>query len=94
MHSSDVQTTNYEPNIQYKFSEIPVSIAVSNKKFVLFGAFLFTPSPVPGDIGHYTAAIKINDQWEIYDDMSTKAAHWNKDKHVIIHTIFYICEQE
>lgn len=80
-------TTDYEPAIKHKLSEIP--IAIMNDSYVLSAAVLFSYGVSDSDIRHYTAAIKINDKWEIYDDMKQKTEEVS-NKEVIVHAILYL----
>lgn len=72
----------------HKFSEIPITIM--NDSYVLFAAFLYSYGVSDSDIGHYTTAIKINDKWEIYDDLKQKSEEISPNKAVFIHALLYL----
>lgn len=80
--------SDYEDSVIHKLSEIP--IALMNDSYVLSAAFLYSLGVTSADIGHYKTAIKINDKWEIYDDMKTKFEEVSPNKEAIIHALFYL----
>lgn len=80
--------SDYEPTIKRKFSTIPISIM--DDSYILLAAFLYSPGVSDSDIGHYTTGIKVNDKWEIYDDLKQKAEEVSSNKEVIIHALLYL----
>lgn len=75
--------------------DIPETIKISDIDFVIAGAIVFIPPIVDGDIGHYVCADKINNQWEIYDDLESKSPQ-NKSSNasVIIHALMYVISEK
>lgn len=61
-----------------------------NDRYILLAAFLYSPGVSGADIGHYTAAIKVNDKWEIFDDLKQKSEEVSPNKAVMIHALFYL----
>ena len=66
---------------------------IAGKKFVLFGAILFTPPLIPEDLGHYTAAIKLNQRWEVYDDIRNGTYEISNEETVYFSVLFYLEEE-
>lgn len=85
--------SDYEHSITHRFSELPLSIDIANKKFILLGAILFSPPVIPSELGHYVTAIKLNDIWEVYDDLRKKTYELNKESHVCFNILLYIEEE-
>lgn len=57
---------------------------------MLFGLIMFKPPFLQRDIGHYTAAIRINNKWEVFDDMRSQSYSTSPNQSAVIHCIFYI----
>lgn len=74
----------------HELSEIPETIQVFRKRFVLIGAIIFNPPPTNNVIGHYRCAIKINQEWDIHDDLVRGPRKISPVEPVAIQTIFYI----
>lgn len=74
--------------------DIPEVITILEKKYVIVGIIAFVPPIIDDDISHYVSMIKINNQWERYDDNDRKSPKIVSTKtNVIIHTLMYIrCE--
>lgn len=67
-------------------------ITVLEKKYVIVGVIEYVPPLTDEDIGHYVANIKLNDQWQCYDDLDSsgpKKAPAKANK--IIHALMYVC---
>lgn len=85
----------YETEMQYKLKDIPEIITISNKHFVIVGAIVFIPPIVDGDVGHYICADKVNNQWEIYDDLDSKSPkNKSSQANVIIHALMYVISEK
>lgn len=83
--------TDVEPSYYHALENVPVTIKVTKGTYVLCGAILFKPPTSSVDIGHYVvAAVKINDTWEVFDDMQSKSKLFSRSKKVIIHNLLYI----
>lgn len=52
---------------------VPEVIKLLDTVFVVAGAIFYFPPVVDDDIGHNVCAIKINNQWEIYNDKDSKS---------------------
>lgn len=61
-----------------------------NDDYILLAAFLYSSGVSDTDIGHYMTGIKINDRWEIYDDLKQKCEDVSPNKEVTIHALLYI----
>lgn len=67
---------------------MPLSITLESKSYQLSAAMLFKPPEVAG-IGHYTAAIRFNKTWEIFDDLRENIYSISADIPVTIHSVLY-----
>lgn len=65
-----------------------------NYTYVLSAAFLYSFGVSEKDIGHYTAAIKVNNKWEIYDDLKSKAMEVTNQKCYIIHALLFLKDEK
>lgn len=61
-----------------------------NDKYILFAAFLYSLGVSAADVGHYMTGIKVNDKWEIYDDLKQKPEEVSPNKAVFIHALLYL----
>lgn len=53
------------------------------------GVIIFQP-PTVGKIGHYIAAIKVNNLFIVYDDLRSKTYNLSANESVAIHVLFYV----
>lgn len=61
-----------------------------NDSYILSAAFLYSLGVSDADVGHYTTGIKVNDKWEIYDDLKQKPEEVSSNKEVTIHALLYL----
>lgn len=80
----------FEETAVFKIKDVPLVINVSKNKYVLFGLIMFKPPFLECDIGHYTAAIRINNKWEVFDDMRSQSYCISSNTSAVIHCILYI----
>lgn len=80
----------FEESAVFKIKDVPVVIQVFSAWYFLVGLVLFNPPIFETDIGHYTAAIRLNNKWEIYDDMRSKPHPISANENAVIHCLFYI----
>lgn len=88
LFQSQHNSADYEPINKVKFSEIPITII--DESYVLFAVFICMPGINNTDIAHYTTGIRINDKWEIYDDLTDKPFEVNANKEIIVHAVLYL----
>lgn len=55
----------------------------------MFGAILYIYPTLEGDSGHYISAIKINETWNIFDDMKTQPHFVSKNKIFVVNSLIY-----
>lgn len=80
----------YEESAVFKIKDVPLVLNIFNQKYVLFGLAVFKPPLLQGDVGHYTSAIRINNKWEMYDDLRSRPFTVSSKEKVVIHVMFYI----
>ncbi|KAJ6639209.1 hypothetical protein Bhyg_11951 [Pseudolycoriella hygida] len=80
----------FEESAVFKICDVPLVLNVQNKNYVLFGIVIFNPPLLEEDIGHYIAAIRLNNRWECYDDLRTKPYPISGYTRAVIHCIFYV----
>lgn len=62
-----------------------------NERYILLAVFVHSPGVAMNDIGRYTTAIKLNDTFEIFDDLKPKSYVVSKNKKsMLIHALQYI----
>lgn len=71
---------------------VPLDVIINGTQYLLVGAVLFQPphDTTVDSIGHYTAAIKVNQGFMVYDDMRTKTYHLKSTEEVVIHALLYV----
>lgn len=74
----------------FKIKDVPLVLNLFTLKYVLFGLVIFKPPLLECDTGHYTSAIRINNKWEMYDDLRSKPFTVPANENAVIHCIFYI----
>lgn len=65
-------------------------IELNGDNFMLQGVIIFKPPIIDDDLGHYMCAVRINNNWELYDDMDSQPRLKKKRDKVCIHAVFYI----
>lgn len=69
-------------------SKIPITIM--DDKYILSAAIMCIAGVTAEDAIHYIAGIKINDRWEIYDDLKKKSEDIAPNKAMKIHVLLYL----
>ncbi|KAJ6642712.1 NOF-FB transposable element, partial [Pseudolycoriella hygida] len=85
--SCGYSNTDVEPLRYHKLENIPLTLQVGKKMYLLVAAILFKPPILDG---HYIGVVRINDTWEAYDDMDSKSRSFSRTRNVIIHNLLYI----
>lgn len=83
-----IHETDFETIVQHKLSQLPLTIAINSKNYQLSAAILFQPPTTPG-IGHYTAVVKFNKKWTVYDDLRGTVIDIPSELPVVLHSILY-----
>lgn len=84
------QASMFEESAVFKIKDVPLVLSIFDQKYVLFGLVLFKPPIFDSDIGHYTCAIRLNNKFEMYDDMRAKPFSVSANENAVIHCLFYI----
>lgn len=88
MTTSEAAESKNEQLIEHELSKIPISIW--NDTYILAAAILSYPGVWDKDVRHFTAAIKLNQNWEIYDDIKQKPEEVSSRKSFAIRALFYL----
>lgn len=72
--------------IQHNLEQVPLSVTLYGKVYQLSGAILFEPTD--GN-GKYTAVVRFNRTWELYDDHRKTTYGIAGNIPVTLHTILY-----
>lgn len=80
----------FEESSVFKIKDVPLVINISSRKYVLFGLIVFHSPLSENDIGHYSAAIRLNNRWEMYDGLRSKPFSVSAGQEAVIHCIFYV----
>lgn len=78
---------NYESIASSSLCDIPVVISLDDNSFTLAAVILFSP-PSAG-LGHFTAAIRINDKFEVFDDLRQSTYTIDNKLTVCVHSLLY-----
>lgn len=70
--------------------DVPVSISLDNKAYSLATAIIFTPPGNEKGIGHYTAAVRFNNNFEVFDDLKPKTYKLNDTTPVCMQSLLYV----
>lgn len=79
-----------ESELSPKHKLVDIPIAIFNDQYILLAAFLYGPGTIDEDIGHYTVAIKLNENWQLFDDCESKPKEINNQHSAIISALFYV----
>lgn len=85
--------TDYETINETKLEDLPIKLEFGIKVYALFGVILFHPPLIQDDSGHYVAAVKLNNTWQIFDDLKSKTYNIKKTEKVVVHFLFYILKK-
>lgn len=81
---------SYEKSEQKPLKDIPVIITLDGRSYLLAAAILFAPPSNATGLGHYIAAVRINDKFEVYDDLRPNTFTIGNDLPVCIHCLLYV----
>lgn len=87
-HANQASTSRDTSTVKHSLNAIPIS--VMEGRFVLMAVFVYSEGVNEKDIGHYAVAVKINDKFEIYDDLEAKCQEVSGEKKVIVHALLYL----
>lgn len=76
----------------FKLGDIPPRLAILKKTYALLGIIIFQP-PATASVdsyGHYVSAIKINNDFVIYDDLRNDMYNISANKVVGVDALFYV----
>lgn len=78
-----------ENQVQRKLNEIPLTLNMGNRAYQLSAVILFEPPRNNVGIGHYTTAVRFNNQWELFDDLRPSTYFIHGDTDVTLHCVLY-----
>lgn len=81
---------SYEKSVQKPLKDIPLIITLDGRSYLLAAAILFAPPSNATGLGHYTTAVRINDKFEVYDDLRPNTFTVDNDLPVCIHCLLYV----
>lgn len=82
--------SNYEESEQMPLKDIPLVISLGDNTYLLAAAILFAPPSSVAGLGHYSAAVRINKNFEVYDDLRPRPFEIDNTTPVCIHSILYV----
>lgn len=83
------QASMFEESAVFKIKDVPLVLSIFDQKTFYSGWFV-QASYFDSDIGHYTCAIRLNNKFEMYDDMRAKPFSVSANENAVIHCLFYI----
>lgn len=84
---------SYEKSDQKPLKDIPLIITLDGTSYLLAAAILFAPPSNVTGLGHYTAAVRINDKYEVFDDLRPNTFTIPNNVPVCIHSLLYVSPQ-
>lgn len=90
-HNHFLQGANYEPTPQHSLNEIPPAITLNNKQYLLSSVIIFEPPHSHLGVGHFSTAIRLNERWEVFDDLRSNPYFVSSTQKLVVHSIMYLC---
>lgn len=87
---NEINSSDYEETQLWALEDIPIVFLLQNKSYVLAAIIMFAPPANERGLGHYSAAVRINNVFEVYDDLRPKTYQINKKVKVCVHTLIYV----
>ncbi|KAJ6648081.1 Cationic amino acid transporter 2, partial [Pseudolycoriella hygida] len=84
------KSSMFEQSAVFKMNDVPMVLDISNIEYVLFGIIIFNQPFLESNTGHYSAAIRLNNRWEVYDDLRPKPYELPGNNRAVIHCVFYL----
>lgn len=81
---------SYEKSDQKPLKDIPLIITLDGRSYLLAAVILFAPPSNVTGLGHFTTAVRINDKFEIFDDLRTNTYTVDNKLIVCIHSMLYV----
>ncbi|KAJ6643074.1 hypothetical protein Bhyg_08030 [Pseudolycoriella hygida] len=66
-NSGHQHENSFEVINEVKLEDLSVSLEFFEKTYALFGVALYQPPTISGDTGHYVAAVKLSNTWQLYE---------------------------
>lgn len=88
-----IQKSDFERVVDRTLDQLPICISLNDTNYQLAAAILFEPPETVG-IGHYTAAVKFNNSWEVFDDLRPTTFSLPSSTLVNVHSILYIITKD
>lgn len=63
----------FEKAVSFKVSQLKIEIRIDDIQYSLFGVLIFRRPLLQDGIGHYVAAIRVDDEFVIFDDSQRKS---------------------
>lgn len=83
--------TDYEESEVHRLKDIPTSIVISCKKYVLSSAVIFIPPLEGNSVGYYCTFVHYNGSWDVYDDQRNAVCSFKPSSEFLIQCIIYVC---
>lgn len=81
---------SYEKSDLKPLKDIPLTITLNGRLYLLAAVIIFTPPLNVTGLGHYTTAVRFNDQFEIFDDLRANTHKIDNSTTVCIHSLLYV----
>lgn len=85
---------NYERSVNKPLADIPVVLSLENHRYTLAAVIIFSPPGNHAGIGHYTSAVRINNKFEVYDDLRPRTYEIDNTMEVCVHSLLYVALQK
>lgn len=80
---------DYEKIVTFKVDQLKLLISIDETEYSLFGLVIFRRPMLQDSIGHYVSAVKVKDEFVIFDDLHKQPYILNNDESFVIHCLFY-----
>lgn len=83
-------TSSFEESAQRPLMDIPVVFTLADKRYSLAATILFAPPVNETGLGHYSAAVRFDNKFEVFDDLKAKTYKLNSTTPVCVHSLLYV----
>lgn len=81
---------SYENSDHQPLKNIPLIIALDDSSYLLAAVILFAPPRNVTALGHYNVAVRVNETFEIFDDLRPTTYTIDSCVEVCIHSLIYV----
>lgn len=81
---------DYQTSKLYRLKDLPLVLTLEKNNYALIAVIMFSPAECVGGMGHFVAAIRLNEKFEVFDDLRDKPYEISNNVDVYIHALLYL----